>query len=357
MNARQKAIIVLIPGFAASEADSTCIPFSQIFLRNFKEKILPARLIIIAFQYPYTEEKYFWNGIEVHPLHGGNKGNIHRIGTWLKAFRKIKEINRQYHVLGTLCFWLGECALVGKLVERSYQIPSYTWLMGQDARKRNKYQSLIKPSPSRLIALSDSIKDEFSKNYGVSPSHVVPLAIEAEEIETDHIRDIDILAAGSLISLKNYDQLIFLVSQLRSSGHKLNVKLCGNGPLMAGLESLINELGLEGVIELTGEIPNDEVRKMMRRSKLFVHPSSYEGYSTACAEALAAGAHVISYCQPMKKIAEHHHIVNDFKDMVTRTEKLLSSSLDHSSIIPYSIHDSCEKISLLFRQYVSADVV
>ena len=54
----------------------------------------------------------------------------------------------------------------------------------------------------------------------------------------------------------------------------------------------------------------------MQRTKIFLHTSSYEGFSGACLEALYAGAHVISFCEPMKQKIDHWHIVKDEKEML-----------------------------------------
>ena len=75
--------------------------------------------------------------------------------------------------------------------------------------------------------------------------------------------------------------------------------LIGEGPERMKLQSLITALGLQSNISLTGELSHPEVLQWMQRTKIFLHPSSYEGFGVVCIEALHAGAHVISFVKPM----------------------------------------------------------
>ncbi len=66
----------------------------------------------------------------------------------------------------------------------------------------------------------------------------------------------------------------------------------GDGPERPALESLINELGLEGRVIMPGFIANPY--KFIRAADLFVLSSCYEGLPNALIEALAVGCPVVS---------------------------------------------------------------
>ena len=57
MNDKQKTFVILTPGFAKDEADSTCIPTQQNFVRALKELYPQLNIIILAFDYPYIQKK------------------------------------------------------------------------------------------------------------------------------------------------------------------------------------------------------------------------------------------------------------------------------------------------------------
>ena len=92
MNKDEKTLVVLTPGFAKDEADSTCLPMQQQLIRALKETDPKLNIIILSFQYPYHREKYIWYDTEVIPFNGRNKGGLSRlllrkkINTTLKKF-------------------------------------------------------------------------------------------------------------------------------------------------------------------------------------------------------------------------------------------------------------------------------
>jgi glycosyltransferase involved in cell wall biosynthesis len=125
--------------------------------------------------------------------------------------------------------------------------------------------------------------------------------------------------------------------------------LCGKGDEEKKLRLLIEKFNLQNKITLTGELSHSEVLKIMQRTKIFLHTSSYEGFSGACLEALYAGAHVISFCQPMKQKIAHWHIVKDESEMVTKTMELLNDpSTDLTPVLPFTMDNSAREMMNLF---------
>ena len=86
--------------------------------------------------------------------------------------------------------------------------------------------------------------------------------------------------------------------------------LIGKGSEKNRLEQLITQLELQSNVVLTGELSYPEVLEQMQRAKVLLHPSSYEGFSGVCLEALYAGAHVISFCQARTQEIKQWHIVS-----------------------------------------------
>jgi glycosyltransferase involved in cell wall biosynthesis len=87
----------------------------------------------------------------------------------------------------------------------------------------------------------------------------------------------------------------------------------------------------------------------MQQSKIFLHPSSYEGFSMVCLEALYAGCHVISFCKPINVDFDHWHIVKTKEEMVEKALEILTlCDLTHESVMPYSINNSAKSVVQLF---------
>ena len=94
---------------------------------------------------------------------------------------------------------------------------------------------------------------------------------------------------------------------------------------------------------------HSEILQLMCRSRVLLHPSSYEGFGMVCLEALYAGAHVISFCKPMDLSIAHWHIAVSLEEMLHLTHEILQNpGNDHRSIMPYSMSDSAGAVMKLF---------
>jgi glycosyltransferase involved in cell wall biosynthesis len=263
----------------------------------------------------------------------------------------LKQINDENNIVGLFSFWYGECALLGNRFGKRFGIRHYCWILGQDAKGNNKYVQKIKPKSEELIAISDFVADEFFKNYLIRPLHIIPNGIDKGLFNnTSYERTIDILGVGSLIKLKQLDLFINCIAEVRKDFPEIRSIISGKGPEEKFLSNKIIELNLQDNVVLTGEIQHGEVLKLMQQSRVFLHPSSYEGFSMACLEALYAGCHVISFCKPMNKDFEHWHIVTTMEEMNGKSLEILKlADINHESVIPYSIKETAGSIVKLFE--------
>jgi glycosyltransferase involved in cell wall biosynthesis len=350
MHKQNDTLVILTPGFPANEADCTCLPPQQIFVKALKKNYPQLNIVVLAFQYPFCKAVYSWFNVSVVSLNGKNKGKIHRLLLWRKVWTSLEEIRRKNKIIGILNFWLGECALVGSFFAKRHHLKHYTWMLGQDAKSSNKYHRLIKPRPQNLIALSNFISAEYFKNYDAHPQHVIPVGLDTSLFPSVMVkRDIDVMGAGSLIALKRYDLFINIVKEIVVYVPTLTVVICGKGDEKRRLEDQVIRNRLEGNISLIGEVPHEEVLKLMQRSKVFLHTSSFEGYGAVCAEALYAGAHVVSFCNPMNRNFWHYNFV-EAKEQAVKiiTEILTDEDREHTSILTDSIDDVCKQMMELF---------
>lgn len=350
MNKDEKTLVILTPGFAEDEADSTCLPMQQQLVRALKETDPQLNIVILSFQYPYHTKKYDWFGISVIPFNGRNKGGLSRLLLRKKINATLKKIHSLTPITGVLSFWYGECAAVGKQFADSHALKHFCWLLGQDAKKDNKYPRQVRLGSTELIALSDFLQTEFEKNHGIKPHHIIPAGIETKLFNSNEKeRDIDILGVGSLIPLKQYDIFLGLIAEIKNKIPGIKAMLIGKGPEKDRLQLLITQLGLQSNATLTGELAYHEVLERMQRAKIFLHPSSYEGFSGVCLEGLYAGAHVISFCKAMSREIEQWHIVSSKEDMIQKAIPILENQATVYKRVPFcTIDEVAEKMSALF---------
>jgi glycosyltransferase involved in cell wall biosynthesis len=217
-------------------------------------------------------------------------------------------------------------------------------------RATNPYVKRIRPEPSSLITISDFLVDEFYRNHGIRPQHIIPMGIDVSMFGARPAKDIDVIGVGSLSRLKQYDLFVEIVGKLRENFPGIKTMLCGDGEEREHIEEMIQRLSLRENVILTGCVPHNEALSLLGRSKILMHPSSYEGFGMVCMEALYAGAHVVSFVKPMHHHIQSWHIVKNAVEMQAKVLELLSSEhMRHEPILLYSIDDTAKKVMQLFH--------
>ena len=164
------AFVILTPGFAASEEDSTCLPMQQVLVRTICDMYPQVNVVVLSFQYPYVCKKYNWHRATVYSFNGRNRGGVRRLLLRFEINRALEELHHRFHIIGLLSFWYNECAAVGKLFAGKHRLKHYCWLLGQDAGKGNRYPLRYPLKAAELIALSHFLQDEIERNYASRPA-------------------------------------------------------------------------------------------------------------------------------------------------------------------------------------------
>ena len=346
-----KTLVILSPGFPGDEADTACLPSQQIFIRALNKNFPFVKIIILSFQYPFSTSVYSWYGNMVIPFNGLKKGMIARWFLWRHLWRTLQKLKKENNIIGLFSFWCGECALIGKYFGKRNNLKHFSWITGQDAKKGNKYIPLIRPQSHELIAMSDFLSKEFYKNYAVQPLHIITNGIDTSLFPGQSAgRDITILGVGSLIPLKQYDVFIKVVKEIIKEIPAANAILCGKGPQEMDLQKLIVYHQLQNNVLMTGEKPHAGILQLMQSTKVFLHTSGYEGFSTVCLEALYAGCHVISFIKPMQHDIDHWHIVQTMEEMIKKAIGILNNpGTAYTPVLPYTMDNSARAVMQLFN--------
>ncbi len=345
MDLNNKTLIILSPAFPQNESEeqSSWLPAQQIFIKALNKNYPELEIIVLSFQFPESKEAYYWYNNKIIPFGGGYKRRqFGRI--WYKVFKTALSLRKDKNILGLISFWCSECCLVGSYFSKLYGYNHLCWISGQDAKKENKFVKRIRPKTKELVAMSDFLSDEFYKNHGIRPKYLIPDAIDTSLFPADQFeRSIDILGAGSLIPLKRYDLFVEVVAAIKQQFQNVSAVLCGDGTEKQKLDDQIKGLMLEKSIKSVGLQPHKEVLMLMKKTKVFLHTSNYEGFGNVCIEALYAGAHVISFTKPMNQTIKHWHIVTTKEEMIQKAIEILNDkAADYSSILPFDMNDSAK---------------
>ncbi|MES1218253.1 MAG: glycosyltransferase [Bacteroidota bacterium] len=351
MRENNKTLVILTPAFPENESATYWVPSQQLMVKSLKENFPGLNIIVLSILYPYHTSTYKWNCVQVISFDGTHKLKLKRLILWRNIWQTLKTIHRQHTVIGLFSFWCGECAFIGKYFGKRYSIKHFIWICGQDARKTNRWIQFIRPKENELAAMSALLVNEFYKNHRIKPAYLIPNAIDINSFPPlpKAERNIDILAVGSFEPLKQYDVFASIIATLTKTFPGIKAFHCGIGREKEKVEGHIKKLGIENNLKLLGGKLHQEILGMMQQTKIFLHTSSYEGFSTVCLEALYAGAHVISFCYPLDHEVPHWHVVKTKEEMVTKATAILQYPYyNYEPVLLYSMDDSAKAVMQLF---------
>jgi len=208
-----------------------------------------------------------------------------------------------------LAYWVIPQGLIAYLLSIVNHRIKYTAIsLGGDAVLINKNSSirfisrLILSRASQVIAISSNLKKKLIE-AGISDEKVyvqsMGVWLTEETMMINRDRDIDIVFVGRLEEKKGVTFLVDALYQLHLEGIIFNAVIIGNGSLYNVLNNRVTQCGLNDSVHLNGSLPLSEVKKILRRSKIFVLPSidlsdDVEGLPTIILDAMSQKTAVIA---------------------------------------------------------------
>ena len=326
---QKKHIVFVTPGFPENEADTTCISALQIYAKEL-QKQKNIQLSVVTLHYPFTKKEYYWYNVKVIPLGFKNRKLLFKKNLVQKTLDKLHQQN-PIHTLHS--FWLGECALAGYKFSKKHSIKHICTLMGQDAKKRNKYASLLPLYKLKLITLSSFHQQLFLKNYK-KETEIINWGLLSDFQKETTIKTIDIIGVGSLIELKRYQDFIETIALLKKDFPKITVVLVGEGKQRKILENLSEKLKVSRNITFTGELDYKTTQEKIAQSKILLHPSNYESFGMVFAEALATNTKIVSRKTGFTKESDFWKTAGSPKNFAKIISVLLDKKTSEKTIYP-----------------------
>jgi glycosyltransferase involved in cell wall biosynthesis len=347
-------LVILAPGFATDENDSTAFPALQLFLANLHSLYPETAIRLVTFFYPFRRGNYNWKGIDVYAA-GGFWRKPMKFFFWIRMLFYLLRLKREEGIDIIHTFWLSDTTLIGLFFGWMTGIPVITTAMGQDVKKQNRYLWLIRLFKPVIITISD-LQSNILLETGTTPLKMIPFGIDLSYYrhEQDQ-RGIDILAAGSLNKIKNHIQFVEIIRSLAAEFPGLKCGIAGDGKEREEIKRFIHTNKLEKQIVLFGQLPYNKVIEKMRQSKILLHTSSYEGQGLVLTEALAAGAYVV--CYPVG--TAWNRADKKLRTGTTNQELrqhlidiLMDPNQDFSPEIFYNIEDTCSEYNEIYHTFV-----
>lgn len=164
-------------------------------------------------------------------------------------------------------------------------------------RDRPRY-SLIRSGIAKahsVIACSDWVKSELGKAGIVSERVYLPVPAPGGTYSRAPAQHPVILFCGRLDIEKGVDRLLRAFAQVSNASGDVTLRIAGQGPERARLESLARELGIEQRVAFLGWVDSPEIEKELSSAWALVAPSLWaEPLGLVALEAIFRGVPVIA---------------------------------------------------------------
>lgn len=163
----------------------------------------------------------------------------------------------------------------------------------------NKRLRFLLSERVQTVTLSERLAKDVNHILGRATTRVIPLPTiwHTAPLLPVTVGNKHILAAGRLVRVKGFDNLIQAFSLTKAQNPDAHLTICGEGPERVLLEKLINKLGLTQHVSLVGYVPC--IREWLDKSRFLVMSSHAESYGAVLVEALAAGRQIVTTdCSP-----------------------------------------------------------
>lgn len=201
----------------------------------------------------------------------------------------------------------------------------------------------------RTIAVSRQVALDLRRINPRATPAVIPNGVDMDAIMAaePHLERTDVIYTGRLLPHKGVDLLIRSLSLLNGNGRPLRCAIVGEGPSRPALEALARRLGVSHLVCWLPGLPDGELYRRLRASRLAVLPSQREGFGLAVAEANAAGLPVVVVDHPMN--AARRLVVpgkNGF--LCPPTPQDLAEAIERTLCVAPDLAFSCRQAAGLF---------
>lgn len=147
--------------------------------------------------------------------------------------------------------------------------------------------------PDRIIPVSERVREDLAAmGVRAEKMEVVPNGVDQQKIDSVEVKEqvYDVIYVGRLSSHKRVDLLINAVSLVRKDMPKIRCGIVGDGPELAELTRIAEVLKVKENVDFLGFLDSEEeLIAKMKSSKIFVLPSTREGFGISLLEANACG--------------------------------------------------------------------
>ncbi|CAH6718903.1 phosphatidylinositol N-acetylglucosaminyltransferase GPI3 subunit [[Candida] jaroonii] len=131
-------------------------------------------------------------------------------------------------------------------------------------------------------------------NVSVIPNAVISKDFTPRETKLPIDDNITIVVISRLFPNKGADLLTAIIPRICAAVPKVKFLIAGDGPKFLDLEQMREKHFLQERVELMGGVKHEEVRNIMIKGHIYLHPSLTEAFGTVIVEAVSCGLFVVT---------------------------------------------------------------
>jgi glycosyltransferase involved in cell wall biosynthesis len=163
-------------------------------------------------------------------------------------------------------------------------------------------ERIIARSSTKNITVSELTYNSLKKIVrNVNEVKIIPNGIDLSKIEAISPSESisDLIFVGRLIKEKHIDLLLESINYIKEIYPSIRCTIIGDGPERTKLEMKAKDMGIGVHVQFVGFLKDsNEVIARMKASKVFVLPSTREGFGISAIEALACGIPIVTIDHP-----------------------------------------------------------
>ncbi|MHA1271076.1 MAG: glycosyltransferase family 4 protein [Candidatus Helarchaeota archaeon] len=196
-----------------------------------------------------------------------------------------------YKAVGTICVqkkvrpvitWLDKIGIIGFIIN-------------------SKLEKLACKYSTKIIAISNSIKNELIKYYEINPKKICIIynGVNLSRFDVKSVKKSNkiknIIYVGRLSSIKGPQILLKLIPKIINDyGDTIQFIFIGNGPLNNYLRQLVKKSKYNKYIKFKGYIPYNKMPYIYSKADICIIPSYYEPFGLVALECLASHLPVLA---------------------------------------------------------------
>lgn len=188
------------------------------------------------------------------------------------------------------------------VLKKKYKLPyiytehSSRYLNNEMGIVEKKIKKTSFENADAVISVSMALKKEMCKNIDKF-IQVLPNIVSKDFFYNENCKKYDkftFLSVGNLNEGKRFFLTIDAFLEISKKYNDIQLIIVGDGPLYSQLNNYVIKKNLKNKVKLFGNIANDLLPEIYRKSHCFVLPSAFETFGVVYIEALASGLPVIA---------------------------------------------------------------